>query len=468
MTVRAVEWKQPYTWGTAIEIDENKVISLRLRDENNLIIYDAGDNEIYVDLQLPDELTPTDAFPVWITTGRVIVDNGWDLQWTLICAKTTSGDNIKLLYADEGTLWIDNWTWTFKQIYFKWDVDAIVQAIYTYINENANVKAFLIYWTEAQKKQKLWDAISYYVVSWKIPLLSMDSVTYTLINAVRWDGEGGTDDVYTFSSSVNSNTGKYKEVRVNVNSTTPISTTVDSYTVTEHRGWGWWSDIEYVTQAEYNALLPWAESDWKHYFIYSTSGWRLPAEYQEVEYIESSWTQWIDTWITPTQNTISQFKYMSLAYTWDVIYWMYTWSDNTDYRFFNSYWWTSNLWLPVFDIGSPRAEWSSWMLLINQIYELELWNFYIKNLATSTVLASSSTISSYTGWETITLNNYMDSSFSSNRWYYVKIWEWATQVRDFVPCYRIADSVIWMYDLVNDQFYTNSWSWTFTKWNDVN
>ena len=134
MTVRAVEWKQPYTWGTAIEIDENKVISLRLRDENNLIIYDAGDNEIYVDLQLPDELTPTDAFPVWITTGRVIVDNGWDLQWTLICAKTTSGDNIKLLYADEWTLWIDNWTWTFKQILFKSDIDTIVATLTTYID----------------------------------------------------------------------------------------------------------------------------------------------------------------------------------------------------------------------------------------------------------------------------------------------------------------------------------------------
>lgn len=32
-----------------------------------------------------------------------------------------------------------------------------------------------------------------------------------------------------------------------------------------------WADIEYVTQAEYNALLPWAESDGKHYFIYTPS-----------------------------------------------------------------------------------------------------------------------------------------------------------------------------------------------------
>lgn len=34
-----------------------------------------------------------------------------------------------------------------------------------------------------------------------------------------------------------------------------------------------WSDIEYVTQAEYTALLPWAASDGKHYFIYTSSGW---------------------------------------------------------------------------------------------------------------------------------------------------------------------------------------------------
>jgi hypothetical protein len=39
--------------------------------------------------------------------------------------------------------------------------------------------------------------------------------------------------------------------------------------------------------------------------------------------------------------------------------------------------------------------------------------------------------------------------------------------RDMIPCYRIADWEIWMYDVVNGVFYTNSWSWTFTKWPDV-
>ena len=134
MATRVVEWKKPYTWWKAISIDENKVISLNLRDENNLIIYDEWDDEIYVDLQLDDEITPQSAFPIWVNTGRVIVDNWWDKTWTIICAKTTSGDNIKLFYADEGTLWIDNWTGTFKQIYFKADVDALLLALRNYID----------------------------------------------------------------------------------------------------------------------------------------------------------------------------------------------------------------------------------------------------------------------------------------------------------------------------------------------
>ena len=140
MATRVVEWKKPYTWWQAIDIDENKVISLRLRDENNLIIYDEWDDEIYVDLQLDDEITPISAFPVWVNTGRVIVDNGWDKTWTIIVAKTTSGDNIKLLYADDWTLWMDNWTWTFKQIYFKADVDALLLALRQYIDEQLALK----------------------------------------------------------------------------------------------------------------------------------------------------------------------------------------------------------------------------------------------------------------------------------------------------------------------------------------
>lgn len=160
MTVRAVEWKNPYTWGKAIEIDENKVISLRLRDENNLIIWDEWDNEIYVDLQLDDEIRPTDAFPVWITTGRVIIDNGWDKTWTLICAKTTSGDNIKIFYSDDGHLYVDNWTWLFTQVYLKPEVDALLLELRNYVNtELAKKQDKLIAWDNIEIAQD-WKTIS--------------------------------------------------------------------------------------------------------------------------------------------------------------------------------------------------------------------------------------------------------------------------------------------------------------------
>jgi hypothetical protein len=179
MATRVVEWKKPYTWWKAISIDENKVISLNLRDENNLIIYDEGDDEIYVDLQLPDGIEPTDAFPVWVTTGRVLVADWWDKAGTIISAKTTSWDEIKILYADDWTLWIDNWTGTFKQIYFKADVDAIAQAIWDYIYANCNTKTFLWYSasTDASKEWNTakWQAVYDWISQWNFAIISSGS-----------------------------------------------------------------------------------------------------------------------------------------------------------------------------------------------------------------------------------------------------------------------------------------------------
>ena len=122
MTVRAVEGKKPYTWGKAIEITEDKVINLRLREENNLIIYDEGDNEIYTDLQLDDEIRPTDAFPVGVTTGRVIVDNWWDVTGTILIFKTTSWDYGMILYGDDGKVYMDNWTGILKPLILRQDL----------------------------------------------------------------------------------------------------------------------------------------------------------------------------------------------------------------------------------------------------------------------------------------------------------------------------------------------------------
>ena len=139
--VRAVEGQKLWTGWTAITVDQlNKVISLNLRDENNLIEYDVGDDEIYVDLQLGDEIRPTSDFPVWVTVWRAITDNGWWMTGTILVAKTTSGDNIKLFYCDDWKLYIDNGTWTFKQIYLKSEVDALILELRQYVDQQLALK----------------------------------------------------------------------------------------------------------------------------------------------------------------------------------------------------------------------------------------------------------------------------------------------------------------------------------------
>ena len=54
------------------------------------------------------------------------------------------------------------------------------------------------------------------------------------------------------------------------------------------------------------------------------------------------------------------------------------------------------------------------------------------------------------------------------RVYSFKAYEYDVLIRDMIPCYRKADHVIGMYDLVNDVFYTNSGTGTFYKGPDVN
>ena len=130
MTVKLYEWDKTETGWAGIEITDNKVVNLKLRDENNLIIINE-DDEAYVDLQLADWIEPSDELPVGVLTWRVLQWDWWTATGTLIVAKTTSGDEIRFLYANDWKLYTDNWTGTFKQIYLKPDIDALFQALAT-------------------------------------------------------------------------------------------------------------------------------------------------------------------------------------------------------------------------------------------------------------------------------------------------------------------------------------------------
>lgn len=118
MTVRLYEWDKTETGWAWIEITDNKVVNLILRNLNNLIKINSN-NEVYVDLQLDDNLQSSATLPVGVTTWRVVQANWRPVTGTLISAKTTSGDVAKILYGDDGKIRVDNGTGTWKILQYE-------------------------------------------------------------------------------------------------------------------------------------------------------------------------------------------------------------------------------------------------------------------------------------------------------------------------------------------------------------
>lgn len=187
---------------------------------------------------------------------------------------------------------------------------------------------------------------------------------------------------------------------------------------------------------------------------------RLPSTYQEVEYIKSSGTQYFDTGFYPTWK--SEIEIDFIRESWGDV-WTF-WVDS---------WWTYS----AFSILNDRifCYWSQYQTQNQNYYTI--WTRYLmkfKNLTctlnwvTKFTYNSNTFTSPYSAYMFAKRRNNSIECYSNTTCYSLKLWDDWTLMRDFVPCYRKSDNVIWMYDLVNDVFYTNSWSWTFTKWADVN
>lgn len=127
MATRIKDWMIPYTWGIGIEITDNHIINVLLRAMNNLIHYTweddpeyDGPKELYVDLQLPDWITPEDDFPVWVTVWEILAEDWWQQSGTILNWKTTSWDWVRIIYANDDTLYYDPWTWVWIP-FLTWD-----------------------------------------------------------------------------------------------------------------------------------------------------------------------------------------------------------------------------------------------------------------------------------------------------------------------------------------------------------
>ena len=194
---------------------------------------------------------------------------------------------------------------------------------------------------------------------------------------------------------------------------------------------------------------------------------RLPIEYQEVEYIESTGIQYINTGVNTTNDIGTEMRFSYDSNT----YYQYAIGELTA---------GSSRFSPIFiDKDSPDKflftdtvafQYNDYANFDNSPHTVR-FNYPNRNISFDNTLikTTADTFATSTGGNIyLFARNYDGVSHAALiKLYFCKLYNNDTLVRNFVPCYRKADNVTGLYDLVNDVFYTNAGTGTFIKGNGV-
>lgn len=185
----------------------------------------------------------------------------------------------------------------------------------------------------------------------------------------------------------------------------------------------------------------------------------LPSEYTQVDYIQSTGTQFIDMGIVGNQDTKFELSITptSLSNVRHVLGNIVTSTAGISFNIANSDGAISR-W------GNDRITRNSGLETnVNYLISISQNGYYVNNNL----------------WWKPTINNFTTNGnlylFAANgstsryagKLYYCQVYDNNTLVRDFVPCYRNSDNEVGLYDLVNDVFYTNQGSGSFTYGEEI-
>ena len=191
----------------------------------------------------------------------------------------------------------------------------------------------------------------------------------------------------------------------------------------------------------------------------------LPDGYTQVDYIESSGTQYIDTGYKPSHNTSVEFESIVTqtgsssgfcgART------AVSGSNDDKYVFIASYA-NNNDVSYQFNFGSTSSVLSlDVSYLQKNLYLVNKNKLYINNELKS--FRSLVTFSTPYNLYLMAINTANTASlYAKCKLYYCKIYDDENLVRNFIPCYRNSDNEVGLYDLVNNVFYTNQGTDVFT------
>ena len=209
---------------------------------------------------------------------------------------------------------------------------------------------------------------------------------------------------------------------------------------------------------------------------------KIPDEYQEVEYIESTGTQYIDTKFSPN-NSSGLYLYVN-----------YTVQPKKANKLYGVYYSNSTRWYGAnpSDNGTKWSwgwgNWSEtsstfstgdWKIYVNYDQDRKvtlLHNGVFNTIKTLPTVSFGNDRTAYL----FAINSAVEGTVhkSSFRLKECKIYDNGTLVRDFVPCYAKTSvtnvegttctaGTLGLYDKVNNKFYTNKGSGTFIKGSDV-
>lgn len=201
---------------------------------------------------------------------------------------------------------------------------------------------------------------------------------------------------------------------------------------------------------------------------------RLPSAYQEVEYIQSSGTQYfnLNRTLNQTNKIEFDFQYLSVG-------------SGSRGGIFGDYggvgvaanpnaydgyypnrmmvWRGSNMATIDTNTTSATPFTNRSTLVIDMPNNSCSWQGFTKTLPSAT--------GSTTGCWLLTIRDGDGVTFYTTpigvKIYSLKIYTSGTLSNYYIPCYRKSDNVIGLYDIVNKIFYTNAGTGTFTKGSDV-
>lgn len=200
----------------------------------------------------------------------------------------------------------------------------------------------------------------------------------------------------------------------------------------------------------------------------------LPEGYQQVEFIQSTGTQCIDTGFKATPLTRTRATYA------------FTQTGTKQQRVFG---WQagSGIWYSQYLNGGGGTGFSfqddigNWQYCGGTLDANKKYTFDMDGKARTATsydangnVRGTKDMSSFNATKTATGNLYLFcegaptlANFAYLKMYSVKMWDNNQLIRDFVPCYRKIDNKPGMYDLVNGVFYTNAGSGEFIIGDEV-